>query len=253
MWRVTLKGIAAKKIRVLLTSVAVVLGVAFMTGTLVLSDTINRTFDGLAVQITSGTAAKVRATASFKANGEQQRKPIDPSLIPIVAKITGVEAAEGSVAGLAFIVTPKGKALNAGNGPPAIGVSWPLDRKLNPGHVVAGRAPRSASEIVIDKASADKAHVRVGSKVRVVTVATKGTSAVYTLAGIVKFGSADSLLGATFTAFTLPTAERLLGTPGKIDEIDIAAMPGVSQAEVVRNVRAALQGRSGLEVISGQA
>jgi putative ABC transport system permease protein len=252
MWRVTLKGIAAKKIRILLTSVAVVLGVAFMTGTLVLSDTINRTFDGLAVQITSGTAAKVRAKASFKANGEQQRNPIDPSLIPIVAKVPGVEAAEGSVQGLAFIVTPKGKALNTGNGPPAIGVSWPSNRKLNPAHIVAGRAPRSYSEVVIDKASADKAHLRVGDNVRIVTVATKGTSAVYKLVGIVKFGSADSLLGATFTAFTLPAGERLLGTPGKIDEIDIAAKDGVSQAEVVRNVRAALKGRADVEVISGQ-
>jgi putative ABC transport system permease protein len=70
--------------------------------------------------------------------------------------------------------------------------------------------------------------------------------------GIVKFASTNSLLGATLTAFTLPTAERLLGTPGKIDEVDVAAKPGVSQSEVVANVRQVLQGRgSDLEVVSG--
>jgi len=252
MWRVTLKGIAAKKIRIVLTSIAVMLGVAFMTGTLVLSDTINKTFDGLAVQINAGTAAKVRAKASFKADGEQQRNPIDPSLIPVVASAPGVEAAEGGVSGLAYIVKRDGKALNTGNGPPAIGVAWQSNPQLNPTHVVAGRAPKAADEIVIDKGSADKAKLKVGDNVRVVTVATKGTSAVYKLVGIVTFASTNSLLGATLTAFTLPTAERLLGTPGKIDEIDVAAKPGVSQSEVVANVRQVLQGRgSDLEVVSG--
>jgi putative ABC transport system permease protein len=254
MWRVTLKGIAAKKIRILLTSVAVVLGVAFMTGTLVLSDTINKTFDGLAVQINSGTAAKVRAPASFKANGEQQRTPIDPALIPVVASAPGVEAAEGGVSGFAYIVKRDGKALNTGNGPPAIGVAWQSNRQLNPTHLVSGRAPTAPDEIVIDQGSADAAKFKVGDKVRVVTVATKGTSAVYNLVGIVKFASTNSLLGATLTAFELPTAQRLLGTAGKIDEIDVAAKPGVSQSEVVASVRQVLQGvGADVEVISGQA
>src|SRR3954453_406139 len=120
MWKVTLKGIAAKKLRLVPTSIAVVLGVAFMTGTLVLSDTINKTFDGLAVQINSGTAAKVRAKATFKADGQQQRNPIDPALIPVVAAAPGVEAAEAGVSGFAYIVKRDGKALNTGNGPPAL-------------------------------------------------------------------------------------------------------------------------------------
>jgi putative ABC transport system permease protein len=145
------------------------------------------------------------------------------------------------------------KALNTGNGPPAIGVAWQSNPQLNPTHLVAGRAPAAADEIIIDKGSADKAKYNVGDKVRVVTIATKGTSAVYNLVGIVKFASTNSLLGATLTAFTLPTAERLLGTAGKIDEIDIAAKPGVSQSQVVANVRQALQGHgANLEVISGQ-
>jgi len=253
MWRVTLKGIAAKKIRILLTSIAVVLGVAFMTGTLVLSDTIDRTFNGLAVQINAGTAAKVRAKASFKANGEQQRPTIDPSLIPTVAKVPGVEAAEGGVSGFAYIGTRNGGVLNKGNGPPAIGVAWQSNPKLNPTHIVAGRPPRAPDEVVIDKGSTDKEHYQVGDRIRIITVSTKGTSALFKLVGIVKFASTNSLLGATLTAFTLPTAERLLGTPGRIDEIDIAAKDGVSQTEVVRNVRAALERHRELEVISGQA
>ena len=104
---------------------------------------------------------------------------------------------------------------------------------------------------MIDKKSADDAGYKPGDTVPVVTKAGRDD---YTLTGIVKFGSADSPLGATIAAFTPPTASRVLGTPGQFDSIDVKADPGVSQDEVVANIRTALKGApdtANVEVISG--
>ena len=116
-----------------------------------------------------------------------------------------------------------------------------------------GRGPKTANEIVIDKASADKAGYKVGDTVPVITKQGRDS---YRLTGIVKFGTADSALGATIVAFTPETAARVLATPGTFDSIDVKAEPGVSQDEVVRNIQARLkQDRSAnnIEVLSGKA
>ena len=104
---------------------------------------------------------------------------------------------------------------------------------------------------MIDKKSADDAGYKPGDTVPVVTKAGRDD---YTLTGIVKFGTADSPLGATIAAFTPATASRVLGTPGQFDSIDVKADPGVSQDEVVANIRTALKGApdtANVEVISG--
>lgn len=253
MWKVAIKGILAHKFRIVLTSIAVVLGVSFMTGTLVLSDTISRTFDNLITNVNGGLSAQVRAKSAFKdEQGQEQRNRIDASLLDIVRKVPGVKDAEISVTGFAVIVGPNGKGLNAsGNGPPPLAFAWNPSSTLNPVHLVAGKAPTAADEIVIDKHSADTTHYRVGSLIRVVTVSSKGTSAIYRLSGIAKFGSADSPAGATLTFFRPDVAERLLASPGKVDSIQIAAEPGVAQSKLVADLRTALHGQSGIEVASG--
>src|SRR5689334_17778232 len=122
MWKVSIKNILAHKFRIVLTSIAVVLGVSFMTGTLVLSDTITRTFDNLITNVNNGLSAQIRAKASFKdENGNQQRNRISASLVDIARRVPGVQDAEVSVSGFAVIVGSNGKGLNAsGNGPPPL-------------------------------------------------------------------------------------------------------------------------------------
>ena len=253
MFKVAIKGILAHKFRIVLTSIAVVLGVSFMTGTLVLSDTISRTFDNLITNVNGGLSAQVRAKAAFKdEQGNQQRNRIDASLVDTIRNVPGVKDAEVSVTGFAVIVGPNGKGLNAsGNGPPPLAFAWDPSTTLNPVHLIAGHAPTAADDIVIDKRSADTTHYKVGDKIRIVTVSSTGTSAIYRLSGIGKFGTADSPAGATLTFFRPDVAERLLASPGKVDAIQIAADSGISQATLVQRLRDALHGQRGIEVASG--
>jgi putative ABC transport system permease protein len=255
MWKVTLKGIWSKKVRFLLTGIAVMLGVAFVSGTFVLTATISKTFDGLFADIYENTDAVVRAEEKFSGQGfgDEGRGTVNADLLPVVRGAEGVEAADGQVTGQAFIIDREGDVLGSkGQGAPSLGFSFVADRELSTVHVVDGRGPRSADEVVIDKSSADDAGYEPGDTVPVVTQAGRSD---FTLTGIVKFGTADSPLGATIAAFTPNTAMRVLGTPGQFNTIDVRADAGVSQDEVVANIRSALRGEpdtDGVEVISGE-
>jgi putative ABC transport system permease protein len=252
MWKVTLRSIAAKKLRILLTSVAIVLGVAFMCGTLVLSDTITRTFNNLVVNVNSGLAAQVRGKAAFKdTQGNQQRDRIDAGLVDKVRAVDGVKSAEVSVSGFGVIVDRHAKGLNTNGQAPPLAFAWNPAPELNPMRLVSGGPPTKPDEIVIDKHSADLTHYKVGDQVRIVTVSGRGTSALYRLAGIGKFGTADSPAGASLVFFTPEVAEKLLAEPGKVDSIQISADPGVSQQTIVQRVSAALVGQQGIEVVTG--
>jgi putative ABC transport system permease protein len=256
MWKVTLKGIWSKKIRFLLTGVAVMLGVAFVSGTFVLTETITNTFNGLFDDIYQHTDAVVRAKEQFSGQGfgDEGRGTVSESLLPVVRRADGVSVADGSVQGVAFIIDKQGDVLGSkGQGAPSFGFSFSPDRELSTIHVVDGRGPRAPDEVVIDKKSADDAGYKVGDTVPVVTQTGRND---YTLTGIVKFGTADSPLGATIAAFTVPTAQKVLGTPGQFNTINVQADDGVSQNQVVTNIREALRGQpdtADVEVISGEA
>jgi putative ABC transport system permease protein len=254
MWKVTLKGIWAKKIRFLLTGVAVMLGVAFISGTFVLTATISNTFDALFSDIYANTDAVVRAQETFKGDFGGGRGRISADLLPTVRSTDGVAEAAANVQGIAVIVDKSGDALGSnGQGAPTLGFAYIRNPDLSSLHLVAGKAPTQPDDIVIDKKSADDAGYKPGDTVPVLT---KAGRADYDLTGIVKFGTSNSLLGATIVAFTTETASRVLAEPGMVDSIDVKADSGVSQEEVVRNVRAALAedpSAKDVEVISGTA
>src|SRR4051812_11337121 len=206
MLRIAMKGLLAHKLRLLTTALAIMLGVAFMAGTFVFTDTITRTFDTLFADVYKTTDAVVRAEAAF--TGPQmtgdQRGRIDASLLANVQAVPGVATAEGSVEGYARIVDQHGKAIgNPAQGAPTFGGSWTYDAKLNVWNVVAGTAPVHDDDVVIDKQSATSAGYRVGDTV---TVLVQTGPQRFRLSGIVKFGQADSPGGASFALFTLPTA-----------------------------------------------
>jgi len=252
VWRVTIKGILARKVRFLLTGVAVMLGVAFVSGTLVLTATIGHTFDNLFSTIYAHTDAIVREKASLGSGFEQQRGRIDTRVLDTVKTAPGVAVAEGQIQGFAQIVKADGKALgNPGRGAPTFGFAWSSDPDLSTFHVVKGHAPQAPDQVVIDQKSADKAGYKVGSRVPVVT---KHGRDVYQLVGLAKFGDANSLLGASAVLFTPVTETVVLGEPDKFDVIAVKAASGVSQAQVVRNIDAALAKDNvpGVEAVTGK-
>ena len=253
MWRVTFKGVVAHRLRYALTALAVLLGVAFIAGTQVLTDTINATFNGLYSGIYQGTAAVVRAKQPFNpgTNFTSQRQLIDDSLAATVRKVPGVRAVSLGIEGYAQLVGRNGKPIGkASNGPPTLGEAWTNVAALNLMHVrPGGHAPQTGSQVVIDKHSADVGHFKVGDKV---VVLSKLPPATYTISGIATWGGADSPLGATITMFTPATAARVLAQPGKADAINVEVAPGVSQSQLVSRIRSVIQDPK-VEVVSGHA
>jgi putative ABC transport system permease protein len=251
MWRVTLKGVVAHRLRYALTALAVLLGVALIAGTFVLTDTMNNAFNGLYTQIYQGTAAVVRATQPFNpgASFSRQRQLIDSSLASTVAKVPGVQAVALDISGYAQLVGKNGKTIGSvGNGAPTLGYAWTDVTALNPLRLLpGGQSPRSAGQVVIDKHSADVGGLTVGDQVRVLT---QQGSRMYTITGIVTFGSANNLLGATITAFDPVTAATVLAQPGKANAIDVEAAPGVPADTLVTRIQAAIH-TPGVEVVSG--
>src|SRR5689334_18313623 len=251
MFKIALQSLLARKLRLVTTALAVILGVAFTAGTLVLTDTMSRIFDDLSSGVYKGTDAVVRAKAVFNGpmNMGEQRPMIDASLVPALSHVPGVAAAEGSAFGYTRLIGKDGKPIgNPGNGAPTLGGNWSTVPALNPFHLVAGHAPQAPDEIVIDKQSANLGHLTVGDTT---TVIANGPPLRVRIAGIAGFGTADNLAGASVVLFTTPVAQRLVTEPGKFSTIGFVADRGVSQQQLVSNLKRALP--PGTEALTGAA
>ena len=237
MIRTTLRSLWSHKRRLISTSIAVILGVAFMAGTLVLTSTINHVFDDLFSTGAEGTDAIVRGPVLFKDQQAGTRRDRIPEYaVDKVRAIPGVAAAEGTLA--AFDITvldAKGDPMG-GQGPPTIVGSWTNDDQLNPYNVVEGRAPANATEAVIDKAAAKDGPFKLGDKITLVTA--KGNKQL-DLVGFTRFGDADSAGGVIRVSTTLPGIQALTGEPGKLDDIAVRADPGVTPEQLVAKIKAA--------------
>ena len=248
MFRLTLDSLLARKFRLLSTTLSITIGVAFLTGSFLLIDTMGRAFDDLLTDVNQGVDAELRSSEVIETSFGDIRGRIDGSLVDLVAEVEGVEAAAGGVAGYAQLVDVNGEAMgNPGQGAPTLGFAWTDIDELNPMVLVDGSAPTAPSEMVIDRASARNGPFSVGDEV---TVLTQAGPQSFVVSGIATFGAADSPLGASVALFELETAQRLLAEPGRFDVIDVVAAEGVSQEEVRSRVAAVVPGD--IEVITGE-
>ena len=251
MLRVTLKGLLARKLRLALTALAIVLGVTFVTGTLVLGDTLDRTFNGLIGTVYQHVSFEIRGDAEFSDNsaasvdGTANRKPVPESIVNSVRKLSGVQFAYGSVTGYAQLVAPDGTAI--GSAGRSAGFSFDPNPQLSALRLAAGKAPTTADQVVIDKATAQKQHFHIGQRVRILFA---GPTRWFTITGFVTFGTDDNLIGESLAAFYLPTAQQLFGTAGHYDAINVLAKPNADNVALQRQIQAVLP--KGVQVLSGK-
>jgi putative ABC transport system permease protein len=250
MWRVSWSGLRFHRLRYALTALAVVLGVAFLAGTLVLTDTIQSSFDGLYTTIYRSTDAVVRGSEAVNPgiSFEDTRPLIPASLAARVARVPGVREVSANVTGYAQLVGANGRPIgNPAAGPPTLGEAWPSAADMNPYRLAAGRPPTGTDEVAIDQRSAQLGRLHVGDRVVVLTTHAPRS---YRISAIVTWGGAPSPLGASLTIFPLRQAAAVLARPGMVNTIAAAGSAGLSEDELVARLRSALAGARG-EVISG--
>jgi putative ABC transport system permease protein len=249
--RVALRGLFGRKLRATLTAIAIVLGVAMVSGTYVLTDSIDRAFDNIFTDSRQGSNAVISGKSAFDLSEESgaTEPSFRESLLNRVRDVPDVAEAEGSVDGEAQIIGDDGKAIVYG-GAPNLGFSIANgDSRFNPLDLVEGSWPGDG-EVVIDGATADKEGFGVGD-----TVGIQGRGPVQELriSGIVKFGSVSTIGGATLAGFDLPTAQRIFEKEGKLDEIAVAARQDVSDEQLVREIRDVLPPNTEVQTAAEQA
>jgi len=238
MLALTLRGLATRKLRTALTAFAVVLGIALVSGTYLLTDTINSAFDEVFQTANRGvdvvvTPARVFGTSNNGASTAPS--PLNASVLERIRGVPGVAFASGSVQGLGQIYDKHDKPIVA-TGPPMF-IFDVTARRFDPFVWVAGRPPRAPDEVTLDKFSADKAGYKVGDTLK---LSGQGPQETFRLSGIAKFGTASSLGGAAIAIVIRPTAERLLDLHDQFTTIDIAADSGTTPTQLASAIRAVL-------------
>ncbi|MFJ2086120.1 ABC transporter permease [Micromonospora chokoriensis] len=259
MFRATLKSLLARKVRLILSGLAVVLGVMFVSGAFVLTDTLGRSFDSVFAdgfsEIDVNVAAKPKVELS-ELEGEQTAAPLPAAVVDRVKQVPGAASATGIVnADGARVIGSNGKVVTS-FGPPQLGENWTGESDLL--RLREGRAPQAEDEIVLNKALATTAKVQVGQKVGVLT-AFESKKRDFTLVGIAGYsGDRDSIGGVNEVFFTTPVAQRLmLGEPDVFSSITVTAADGVSDEklrdDVARTLGADFEVKTGEQVASDAA
>jgi putative ABC transport system permease protein len=237
MVAVALKGLAGRKFRASLTALAVVLGVAMISGTYVLTDTINNGFDTIFTQSYKNADVIVSGKAAFTNNeGNAVETPSFPeTLLAKVKRLPGVAIAEGSVTSSnVHVVGKDGKVVDTGGAPP-LGFSIdPKDQRFNPTRLTAGAWPTRPDDVAIDEKTAKNEGFSVGDSIG---VQVNGPVRRFRLSGLVKFSGGSTIGGATFAIFDTPTAQRLFEKPGRLDFIRIQSKAGVETNELVSQIK----------------
>ncbi|HEY8303157.1 MAG TPA: ABC transporter permease, partial [Solirubrobacteraceae bacterium] len=235
MLTLVLRGFVQRKLRVLLTGIAIALGVALMAGTYVLTDTINQSFAGIFQTANRGHDTVITPTQSLGSRTRSQTSPITQEMLTRVRATPGVAEAEGSIFAPATLLSAQGKRLTIGGAPAFVASLSPP--RFESFSVVLGRFPNSSSEVSIDEATAERAKLKVGQQM---IVAGSALAKRYTIVGITKFGGGQSFGGAGAALLIPAEAQRVVGESGRYDQISAAAKAGVTPGELRDRIRAVL-------------
>ena len=249
MLELVVRGLVQRKLRVLLTAVAIALGVALMAGTYILTDTINNSFASIFQSANKGHDVVITPTKTLGNRAGPETTPITEQTLTTVRATPGVAAAAGSFFTPGAFLDTHGKRLTTGHAPAFIGAVQP--KRFEAFHVVHGRFPNGPDEVAIDEGTAERANLKLGEQM---IVAGTAPAHRYTIVGITKFASGQSFGGAGAAILTPAEAQRVTGEVGRYDQINVAAAPGVTPPELRGRIRAELpatvQVRTGSEQAS---
>ncbi|MBW3659344.1 MAG: ABC transporter permease [Actinobacteria bacterium] len=236
MLRVALKGLLGHKLRFLLTGFAVVVGVTFLAGTFVLTDSIQGAFDGLFDEALSGADVYVEAPRPIDDLLAQQPGMVPAVPAPVLEEIRAVDGVAdvlGHVEGTAQFLDDEGEPVGA-EGPPRLGASY---SPLSPVSIAEGRPPERPTEVAVDRGTAELLERGIGDRVDVLV---DGEARTYDIVGVTSFGESDNLLGATMATFDVATAQALFEMEGEYTSIGAVAAEDVGQEELRDRVAAAV-------------
>jgi len=252
MVTVALKGLAGRKVRALLTAIAIVLGVAMISGTYILTDTINNGFNTIVVNSYKNADVVVSGKAAFKnTEGNGVETPtFSQDVLPKVKALPDVAAAAGSVTSdNVKLIGKDGKVVDTG-GAPSLGFSVdPREQQFNPTKLTAGSWPSGRDQVAIDKATASREGFVVGDTMELQTV---GPQRSFHISGIAELTGVGSIGGATFALFDLPTAQRVFAKPGQLDVIRIQSKTGVATSKLVSEIKPLLPATATVRDASAQ-
>lgn len=250
MIRVALASVRGNIVRLALTALAVVLGVAFVSGSFVLTDSIDAAFSNLLTEANEGTDVYVNPEAVLEENITTAQPGGGPALpdelVDEVAAVEGVAEAVGTVEGVAQVIGPDGAPVG-GMGPPTLAFSWSGPDEAGPLTLHEGRAAQGPGEVTLDAGTVETTGYAVGDTVPVLL--SNGVRD-FELVGVTGFGAEDNILGATIVTFDLATAQEALDREGEVSSIAVSAEPGVEAAELRDRIDAALGGAA--EVVTAE-
>jgi putative ABC transport system permease protein len=252
--RVALKGLFGRKVRTFLTALAIVLGVAMVSGSFVLTDTISKAFTSIFTSAYDNTDAVVsgKKLVDYSSSGNAT---VSPAVLARIRADRDVEAAAGSIMDFsgdstrAKLIGKDGKAIDH-NGAPTFGIGIDTSQpRFNPLTLESGRWASRPGEVVIDPDTAKNERFAVGDSIG---IAADGPVQTFRIVGVAKYGDVESLGGATYGVFTIPQAQKLLGLEG-YTAISVAAKKGVSQAALARELGRLVPGSAEVKTAREQA
>ena len=222
------RSVLVHRLRLILTGLAVALGVAFMSGSFIFSATLTHSLDSLFAQASNGTDVEVmHSSPGGSTITGSAAQPVPASVLARVQRVPGVAAADGQISDQAVLLGRDGKPLPGSFG---VALSWPSDTPFQTSFTHrAGQPPADPGQVMIDQASARRGHFTVGETIG---IALAGHAVPFTITGITGYGSADSIGGGSMAIFSLGTAQQLFGKAGEFDRIVVKAAPGVSATQL---------------------
>jgi putative ABC transport system permease protein len=236
MFNAMFRSMLVHRLRLVLTGLAIALGVAFMSGSFVFSSTLTRSLDSLFTQASAGTDVQVTHTtpggSTITGSGAQ---PVPAGLLNDIKKVNGVAAADGEVTGQVTLLGRDGKALPGSFG---VALSWPTDIPFQATFENrTGQPPAGPGQVMIDRQSARRGHYNIGDTIG---IAVAGHAERFTVTGLTGYGNADSIGGGSMAIFDLNTAQHLFGKPGEFDQIVVKATPNVSATQLRDRIAAVI-------------